>query len=758
MLLVGWLMAAVGFAQDQTPTDKATDLQLTNGELSSLPDAEKPTIASNPTGSITYKVWYDLNADHVQNEQEFGIPGVTVRLFDINHRQMGIAVTDYSGQYYFDDLPIGTSYYIVVEDIPEGYRLNTPHSLKYDLDKQQYHKNANFGFVPSKDGSICDRVVMTDIDGSTGITGITVNLYNADKEIIGVAVTDQGGYFLFNHLEAGKYFIAIDETTISNQFELFSDQEIMHEMAAGELFADATFHLRRKGVVLSDDFYDPEQCCELTLVNDGLTLNMRGISMNGRMLNYDNWEEGFNLAVLGNDRIYCEADDFTVEIKENADYGHAVFDRRNNLMWYKPNPGYSGRDVVTYEVCNNCELCKTASVVIDIEQYRPACMPSVYRECANPERSLIVCPEFCLNEAYHITDIEAYYGKDVVEVDNCIRYTAREGFMGSDVIKVTACTEEDCELAFINVSIGCKDPIAPKSIDDDLKSDGGKIHFNVLDNDSDPDSRLLFVKAQGETEHGTLEVLDNGAYTYTPNEGFEGLDTFTYEVCDESDLCAKGTVNIITELQPCREIDFANTSPAEKIEVCAEFCELSGEIMITNVNTDYNCKIELINDLCLTYTSLPMFVGDEVLGITACNELGDCQTIEVIVEVNVKQQEEVAYKVTEDEPFEQLMSNNLFEEEKEADVEANVEEIWESLDSNRSWDALLVNLVNGKVGEEIILEIYDLTNQLVYKEVIIQNETANRTVLDSLSLPTGIYTISLKTNERVIHSRFVKRR
>jgi gliding motility-associated-like protein len=67
---------------------------------------------------------------------------------------------------------------------------------------------------------------------------------------------------------------------------------------------------------------------------------------------------------------------------------------------------------------------------------------------------------------------------------------------------------------------------------------------NVFDNDSDPDGDLLFTSVNTSPAHGTLILNANGSFTYTPNIGTTGDDTFNYQVCDNGipSFCASGTV------------------------------------------------------------------------------------------------------------------------------------------------------------------------------------------------------------------------
>lgn len=88
---------------------------------------------------------------------------------------------------------------------------------------------------------------------------------------------------------------------------------------------------------------------------------------------------------------------------------------------------------------------------------------------------------------------------------------------------------------------------SPTANDDRLRvSAGGKLSGNVLFNDFDSDSDTLTVAIQTQPLLGSLVLLPNGAFTYTPSNDFGGVDSFTYKVMDSSG--AEETASVTIEL------------------------------------------------------------------------------------------------------------------------------------------------------------------------------------------------------------------
>jgi VCBS repeat-containing protein len=65
----------------------------------------------------------------------------------------------------------------------------------------------------------------------------------------------------------------------------------------------------------------------------------------------------------------------------------------------------------------------------------------------------------------------------------------------------------------------------------------------VLADDSDPDGDNLTAAIVSSTPNGSLSLASDGSFSYTPNAGFTGSDTFTYQASDGS-LSDSATVTI----------------------------------------------------------------------------------------------------------------------------------------------------------------------------------------------------------------------
>ena len=116
---------------------------------------------------------------------------------------------------------------------------------------------------------------------------------------------------------------------------------------------------------------------------------------------------------------------------------------------------------------------------------------------------------------------------------------------------------------------------------------------NVLDNDLDPNGEALTVIGVNgrpigspiATTHGSIRMNPDGSYVYTPNSEFSGTDTFTYEICNSSGLCATATVTI--EVRDSVR-DPANTPPIANNDTASGFIDtpVTGSVISNDGDPD----------------------------------------------------------------------------------------------------------------------------------------------------------------------------
>ncbi|MFD2024839.1 LamG-like jellyroll fold domain-containing protein [Promicromonospora aerolata] len=148
----------------------------------------------------------------------------------------------------------------------------------------------------------------------------------------------------------------------------------------------------------------------------------------------------------------------------------------------------------------------------------------------------------------------------------------------------------------------------------------------VLANDTDTDGDELTATGLTQPANGAVELAADGSFTYTPDAGFAGTDTFTYQASDGAATSAATTVTITVEEG---EQPPANTAPeaaADAYEavggepltlpapgVLANDTDADGNVLTaTEVTQPANGEVTLAADGSFTYTSDAGFSGKDV--------------------------------------------------------------------------------------------------------------------------------------------------
>jgi fibronectin type 3 domain-containing protein len=150
----------------------------------------------------------------------------------------------------------------------------------------------------------------------------------------------------------------------------------------------------------------------------------------------------------------------------------------------------------------------------------------------------------------------------------------------SYVYRVTAVAADDTESGLsdaANATVGGGGVNAPPEAIADtytaaagetLAVDAGR---GVLANDTDPDGDDLTARLISDVSNGTLTLSDDGAFTYTPNDGFIGEDAFTYAARDGNGGSAEANVTFAVEEEdatpPAAPIDLAATATGAQIDL-----------------------------------------------------------------------------------------------------------------------------------------------------------------------------------------------
>ncbi len=225
-----------------------------------------------------------------------------------------------------------------------------------------------------------------------------------------------------------------------------------------------------------------------------------------------------------------------------------------------------------------------------------------------------------------------------------IRYTPDPGFAGADSFTYQVCDETGlCDIASVSVTVvGINSP--PDAVDDEAQAQTGvPVDIAVLGNDTDPDGDLdpTSLTVIDPPANGTAIEMGAGV-RYTSAPDFVGTDSFTYEVCDFTDLCDQATVTITVNAVPAppEAVDDAASTTTDTpvtVDVLANDSDANADLDPASlVVTDQPVfGSAVVVDGAVEYTPNGGFSGYDTFGYQVCDLAGACDTAAVDITVQV---------------------------------------------------------------------------------------------------------------------------
>ena len=232
-------------------------------------------------------------------------------------------------------------------------------------------------------------------------------------------------------------------------------------------------------------------------------------------------------------------------------------------------------------------------------------------------------------------------GTVVMNPDGTYTYTPNSGFTGTDSFTYTVCdngTPIACSTATVTINVeeilissGNNDLVANN--DAVITENGTTITIAVLSNDFDPDNNTFVITPGSVTDpaNGTVVVNPDGTITYTPDPGYEGEDTFTYQICDNGSPVSCETATVIVTVLPNSSsnttyaIDdsyFINCSSNSTMNLLDNDYDLESDLQTINttpVVQPLHGTVTINTDGTFNYTANPCYAGPDSFVYQVCD-------------------------------------------------------------------------------------------------------------------------------------------
>jgi uncharacterized repeat protein (TIGR01451 family) len=243
--------------------------------------------------------------------------------------------------------------------------------------------------------------------------------------------------------------------------------------------------------------------------------------------------------VLGNDSDPNV--DQTLTVTTVGDPGNGTAVASGDGIRYTPAKDFTGADGFIYVISDGEGGRATATVAVTVTDHRPVAVPDqgttpFQRTIAIPVLANDVDPDGSLAVVSVGTPGE---GTATVDGDQVV-YTPSEGFSGVatfDYSTRDALGQSAGSTVTVTVSP------APHAPDKEAETEPDQPVVIPLPT-VDENGIGITVISVGQPQHGTVQLNSDGTFTYTPDPGFVGTDSFTYEAVDADGNRTTGTITV----------------------------------------------------------------------------------------------------------------------------------------------------------------------------------------------------------------------
>ncbi len=302
----------------------------------------------------------------------------------------------------------------------------------------------------------------------------------------------------------------------------------------------------------------------INAVNDAPTLNADSFSL----------DEDLSLTKLVTDSDQLLANDSDVDGDTltvnttpltNVSHGSLALNSDGSFS-YTPNSNFNGVDSFTYQVSDGNGATAQASVSLTINAVNDA--PTLNADSFSLDEDLSLTKLVTDSDQLLANDSDVdgdtltvnttpltnvSHGSLALNSDGSFSYTPNSNFNGVDSFTYQV-SDGNGATAQANVALTINATNDAPIAAPDSYSIMGNLMFSkmitdndhLLSNDSDLDGDTLTVNTTPLTNvsHGSLVLNSDGSFSYTPNNNFNGVDSFTYQVSDGNGATAQAVVTL----------------------------------------------------------------------------------------------------------------------------------------------------------------------------------------------------------------------
>ncbi len=289
----------------------------------------------------------------------------------------------------------------------------------------------------------------------------------------------------------------------------------------------------------------------------------------------DDWRVQHNAGLIVDAARGVLADDYdpsgaslTAQLVDGPANGALTFHADGSFS-YLQNVGFTGDDTFTYRASNGTSLSNVATVTIHVNA-PPVAQNDTLDVARSGSTSGVVQGSDADGDPLRAKLVQGpAHGTLVFNNDGSFTYTPLDS--GPDSFRYRVYDGlENSNVATVYLNVNTPPTVGDASFALD-KNGSLTVAFTQSDADGDALSDVLVT----QPAHGQLSLNDDGSFTYTPDEGYVGTDSFSFSADDGKDSSAAATVQLLV-----RSLGPGIDLPERLVASAGEDLQLSGMMSV----------------------------------------------------------------------------------------------------------------------------------------------------------------------------------
>jgi gliding motility-associated-like protein len=337
-----------------------------------------------------------------------------------------------------------------------------------------------------------------------------------------------------------------------------------------------------------------------------------------------------------------DGDPLTFSKGDDPTHGSVVVDGDGSYT-YTPTPGYTGDDTFTIIIDDGTGNPKTVTVTVTVTPptNNPPVVSGGYDVSTEQDKPIVdtlVANDPDGDPLTFSKGSDPAHGTVDVNTDGTYTYTPEPGYTGTDTFTIIVDDGHgDPKTVTVTVTVTPPNQAPVITGGETTTTEQGQPVNGTL-TATDPEGDPITFDKGNDPAHGTVVVNADGTYTYTPEPGYTGDDSFTIIVKDDKGNETEVTVDVtVTPSNQAPVITGGETTTTEQgqpVNGTLTATDPDGDPITFDKGNDPAHGTVVVNaDGTYTYTPEPGYTGDDSFTIIVKDDKGN--ETEVTVDVTV---------------------------------------------------------------------------------------------------------------------------